>query len=292
MLLFYYNTLKHVLASKSTKNKAGIKMKYNKEQLKETRNYKNMPDVYVPYPLKFALKHDLSTVQALLYSIIRQYSKLEHKAFTGSIQTLQVTLNVSRRTVERELSIIIKRGFITKTSDKNGRNVYKCVVDVDKGEVYVPYPLKYAVEYGLTPIQTLIYSIIIRFSRLKYKAYTGSVATLKNTLNCSRSAVISALETLIIRGFIIKYKDLSANVSFVDGLSHKVGETEKELEFNALWVKENGTTRYKSARSKRVKGLTGTWCSENKISSHFENERKRTKEELDKLFDKFNQLEV
>lgn len=267
-------------------------MKYNKAELKETRNFRNMPDVYVPYPLKFALKHDLTCTQTLLYSIIRQYSKLEHKAFTGSIQTLQVTINTSRRTVERELNCIIKRGFISKTIDANGRNVYKCAVDVDKGEIYVPFPLKYAVEFNLTPAQTLIYAIIMRFSKLRYKAYTGSVGTLQKALNCSRSTVINALDVLILRGFIIKYKDLSANVSFVDGLSHIEGKTDKELEFNALWAKENGTTRYKSARSKRVKGLTGTWCSESKISVHFECERKYTKKELDRVFDAFNEYKV
>ena len=266
-------------------------MRRIKAELSNTRNFKNMPNVYVPYPLKFALKHDLTPVQTLLYAIIRQYSKLAHKAYTGSVQTLQVMLNVARGTIESALKELVTRKLISKI-DKDGRNAYTPKVDVEKGEIYVPYPLRYAVEYDLTPVQTLLYAIIVRFSKLKYKAYTGSITTLKNALNCSRSAVISGLETLIRRGFIIKYKDLSANVTFVDGLSHKPGKTTEELEFNALWVKENGLTRVKKGRSARKKGNIKTWTSESKISAHFENERKYTKEELDTVFDLFNSLEI
>ena len=262
-------------------------MRRTKSELKETRNFRNMPDVYVPYPLKFALKHDLTAIQTLLFSIIRQYSKLEHKAYTGSIQTLQVTLNVARVTVESALKEIVQRGFVTKSVDENGRNVYKCAVELEKGEVYVPYPLKYAVEYGLTPCQTLIYSIIVRYTKLKHKAYTGSISTLKNALNCSRDTVIRALETLIRRGFVLKYKDESANVTFVDGLSHKPGKTASELELNACWVEVNGLTRAKMGRCERKKGVGAPYFNENKNDAHFENERKYTQSELNELFDAF-----
>lgn len=264
-------------------------MKRIKEELKNTRNFKNMPNVYVPYPLKFALKHDLTFTQTLLFAIIRQYSKLEHKAYTGSIQTLQVTLNVARRTVERELTSLINKKFIEKGVNENGRYVYTCAVEIDKGEVFIPYPLKYAVTYNLTPGQTLIYSIVARYSKLKHKAYTGSVKTLQNALNCSRSAVISALNELIIRGFIIKFKDLSANVTFVDGLSHTPGKTEEELKLNARWVEENGPVRFKLGRSKRKKDAGPTYLNENKVGVHFENERNYKESELEDLFDAFKQ---
>lgn len=265
------------------------KMKRIKAELKNTRNFRNMPDVYVPYPLMFALKHDLTAVQTLLYAIIRQYSKLKYKAYTGSIQTLQVTLNVSRSTTERALNEIVAKGVVKKTLDENGRNVYTCVCEPEKKEIYIPFPLRYAVEYGLTAVQTLLYAIIVRFSKLKNKAYTGSIQTLQNALNCSRITIITSLEELIRRGFVIKYKDESANITFVDGLSHRPGKTDEELEFNALWVKENGLTRCKKGRSQRKKTAGATWFNEAKNTTHFENERKYSESDLEKLFANFDE---
>ena len=229
-------------------------MKRTKSELKETRNFRNMARAYVPYYVEFAKKHDLTCTQTLLYGIIWQYSKLEHKAYTGSIQTLQVALNVARATVKKDLKTLVDGGFITKSTDKNGRNLYNCAVEPQKNDIFIPITLRYAVAHNLTPHQIVIYTIIVKASKQTHKAYTGSVTTLANILNCSRGTVINVLETLIRRGFIIKYKDLSANVTFVDGLSHKSGKTEKELEFNALWVKENGLVRGKIGRSARKKG--------------------------------------
>ena len=262
-------------------------MRKIKAELTNTRNFRNMPDVYVPYPLKFALKHDLTCTQTLLFSIIRQYSKLEHEAYTGSIQTLQVMLNISRETVKKELITLNNNNIITKSVDENGRNVYKCAVKVAKDEIFVSYPLKFAVKHGLSPCQTLVYAIIAHYSKLKKGAYTGSVTSLKNALNCSRGTIINTLEILIRRGFILKYKDESANVTFVDGLSHKPGKTADELKLNALWVKENNTlTREKQGRSTRKKGSEATWFNVKKNDSHFENERKYSDKEFNALFDK------
>lgn len=233
-------------------------MKYNKGELKETRNFRNLPKAYVPYYVEFAKKYNLTCTQTLLYGIIWQYSKLEHKAYTGSIQTLQVALNVARATVKKDLKTLISGGFVTKLIDKNGRYVYNCALKPQKNEIFIPITLRFAVVHNLTPHQMVIYTIIVRAMKQARKAYTGSVTTLSNILNCSRGTVINVLESLIRRGFIIKYKDLSANVTFVDGLSHKPGKTQKELEFNALWVKENGLFRGKIGRSARKKssGLT------------------------------------
>ncbi len=258
-------------------------MKRIKSELKETRNFRNMPDVFVPYPLNFALKHDLSATQTLVYSIIRQYSKLEHKAYTGSIQTLQVMINGSKSAILNALKVLSDKGFITKFINENGRPCYKDNYNEYKKEKYIPFPLRFSIAYDLSSTQTLLYAIIAHCSRLKKKAFTGSLTTLGNYLNCAKNTVITALEQLIIRGFIIKYKDESANVTYVDGLSHKPGYTEKELAFNALWVKENGLTREKQGRSTRKKGSEATWFNLKKNDSHFENERKYTDKELAKL---------
>ena len=87
-------------------------MQHLKSELKETRNYKNLPDAYVPYPLNFASKHGLTHKQTLLYAIIAQFSKLEYKAYTGSLQTLQVILNLSRSGLLSALKVIVERGFV------------------------------------------------------------------------------------------------------------------------------------------------------------------------------------
>ncbi len=278
------------------KLKGKIKMKYLKSELNETRNFKNLLVDYVPYPLGFSLKHNLSHTQTLLYAIISHYSKFKYEAFTGSIRTLQVMLNASRSAVETNLKALIERKFIDK-KDVNGRAYYKDNVSEkpSKRALYVAYPLSFAVKFNLSHTQTLLYAIIAHYSRSKYKAFTGSLKTLQEYLNCSRGNVNNNLITLIKRGFILKYKDESANVTFVDGLSHKPGETEKELEINALWVSEYGLTREKTGRSARKKGLTkiGTMTTKNKrVGVHFANERTYTTEDLEELIERFDNYKV
>ncbi|MBR3803925.1 MAG: hypothetical protein IKJ14_01070 [Clostridia bacterium] len=271
-------------------------MKYLKSELNETRNFKNLLVEYVPYPLGFSLKHNLSHTQTLLYAIISHYSKFEYGAFTGSIRTLQVMLNASRSAVETNLKVLIDRKFIDK-KDVNGRAYYKDNVSEkpSKRALYVAYPLSFAVKFNLSHTQTLLYAIIAHYSRSKYKAYTGSLNTLQDYLNCSRGNVNNNLITLIKRGFILKYKDESANVTFVDGLSHKPGKTEKELEINALWVSEHSLTREKTGRSARKKGLTvlsSTTPQNERLGAHFANERPHDPKQREKLIEHFNNYKV
>lgn len=270
-------------------------MKKLKSELSETRNFRNLSGEYVPYPLGFSLKHNLSHTQTLLYAIISHYSKLEYKAYTGSIRTLQVMLNLSRSAVMVNLKTLIDNGLIIK-KNVNGRAHYIDNVSKKSSErvLYVVYPIKFALAFDLSHTQTLLYTIIAHYTRATYKCFTGSIKTLQDYLNCSRGTIENNLKTLIQRGFIIKYKDESANVTYVDGLSHKPGQTEKDLKLNSLWVSENGLTREKAGHSARKKGLTkiGSISSTSKrLSSHFANERpSNPAEQIDllKRFEEFN----
>lgn len=271
-------------------------MKINKTELKETRNFKNLADAYVPYPLNFASKHNLTHKQTLLYAIIAQFSKLEYKAYTGSIQTLQVILNLSRSGVLNALKVVVERGFVKKGKTENGRVCYVASglpKTSSEREIYVAYPLKLAVRFGLSCTQALLYGIVAHYSKQQFKAFTGSIPSLARYLNVSEETVRLNLNELITRGFIIKYKNESANVTYVDGLSHKLGKTEKELEFNALWVSENGLTRVKTGRSARKKGLTkiGSITPKNiRFGAHFANERPYN-EDYD-IFEAFNKFKI
>lgn len=272
-------------------------MKINKTELNQTRNFKNLSGEYVPYLLGFSLKHNLSHTQSLLYAIISHYSTLEYKAFTGSLRTLQVMLNLSRSAVTVNLKVLIERKFIDK-KDVNGRYYYidKVTEKPSQRPLYVVYPIKFALAFGLTHTQTLLYTIIAHYTRAKYKAFTGSLKTLQDYLNCSRSTIDNNLKTLIERGFIIKYKDESANVTYVDGLSHKPGQAEKDLEFNSLWIKEhNSLTREKSGRSARKKGLTkigSVSSTKTRLNAHFNNERKYDASDMDNLLKRFEDFDV
>ena len=269
-------------------------MKHLKSELKESRNFKNLAKVYVPYPINFASKHNLTHKQALLYAIIAQFSKLEYKAYTGSLQTLQVILNLSKSGLLTALKVIVERGFVKKGTTENGRVCYVATeFPSSEHEVYVAYPLKLAVKFNLSCTQALLYSIVAHYSKQTFKAFTGSISSLARYLNTSEESVRLNLNELITRGFIIKYKNESANVTYVDGLSHKPGKTEKELEFNALWASENGLTRVKAGRSARKKGLTkvGEITPRSKrFGSHFANERPYN-EDYD-IFEAFNKIVI
>ena len=143
-------------------------MKRIKAELPNNRNFRNMPDVFVPYPLKFALKHDLSATQTLLYAIIKQYSKLEHKAYTGSIQTLQVMLNGSKSAILNALKTLCDKGYVTKFINNSGRTCYKDNFTEDKKEIYIPFPLRFSIAYNLSSTQTLLYAIIAHYSSRAY----------------------------------------------------------------------------------------------------------------------------
>lgn len=233
-------------------------MKDNKTELIKTKNYNNLKDAYVPYPLKFAKRNGLNVTQTLIYSIIKQFSKFEHSAYTGSLQTLQVMLNISKKSLRDNFKSLIERKLILRIKLKSGRVGYVASAqpeETKKALRYVAYPLRFAVRFNLTRAQTVLYAIIAHYSRLKKKAYTGSIATLAEALNLCENSIRDNLTVLIKRGFIIKYVDESARVTYVDGLTHTPGQTEKEIEFNVLWVENNGLIRPKAGRSRR-KGLS------------------------------------
>ena len=75
---------------------------------------------------------------------------------------------------------------------KNGRNLE------------VPYYFKLAVNKGLTDVQTLLLSIIYRYSQMKDGCYKSTIQTLRVMLNCSASTIIRALDVLIERKLLIK----------------------------------------------------------------------------------------
>lgn len=273
-------------------------MKNLKSELIETRNYKNLKDAYVPYPLKFAKRNGLNVTQTLLYAIIAQFSKFEHGAYTGSLQTLQVMLNISRYALQKNLKAVIERGFITEGKTKDGRTCYVASAPLER-EIYVAYPLRFAVRFNLTRAQTVLYAIVAHYSRLKIKAFTGSVETLAGYLNVSKNSARDNINALIKRGFIIRYIDESLRVTYVDGLSHKPGQTEKELEANILYIKEhnNELSRTKEGRSprkpKKVEVKSEVITPKNKrFGVHFANERTYDKSQLDKLIKHFENFDV
>ena len=270
-------------------------MRDSKTELIETRNYKNLKDAYVPYPLKFAKRNGLNVTQTLLYAIIAQFSKFEHGAYTGSLQTLQVMLNISKFALQENLKTVIERGFVTKSKTKNGRTCYVASWPVER-EIYVAYPLRFAVRFNLTRAQTVLYAIIAHYSRLKNKAFTGSIETLADYLNVSENSARDNINALIKRGFIIRYVDESLRVTYIDGLSHKPGKTEEELELNALWVKEsNSLSRKKPGRSprKKVEVKPEAITPNNKrFGVHFANERSYDESQLEKLVENFKNFDV
>ena len=68
----------------------------------------------------------------------------------------------------------------------------------------VPYYIKLATNKGLTDVQTLLLSIIYRYSQLKDGCFNSTIQTLRVMLNCSASTIIRALDVLVERNLLKK----------------------------------------------------------------------------------------
>ena len=199
----------------------------NKDKLTQTRQYQDVEETlrYVKMPLNTCTKYDLSPVRAMIYEIIKNFCKLKNKMFTGTALTLQVYCNVSRRTVTRTLSELVRRGLIEKVdSDKNypyyvatkkpPKTVCKSTSNLQQRRInevqeslrYLKMPLNICTKYDLSPTEAMIFQVINESKSLKDGVFKGSTLSLRTFFRVSRGTVNNALEELLKRNFITKIK--------------------------------------------------------------------------------------
>ena len=97
---------------------------------------------------------------------------------------------------KKEIRKMKKKHYV---KDLSKTNQYKYGRNIE-----VPYYFKLAVNKGLTDVQTLLLSIIYRYSQMKDGCYKSTIQTLRVMLNCSASTIIRALDVLLERKLLIK----------------------------------------------------------------------------------------
>ncbi|MBR6736836.1 MAG: hypothetical protein IKL82_00515 [Clostridia bacterium] len=172
------------------------KKKYVKD-LKTTAQYKHFRENWVPYFFKLPKKHNITDVQALLISIISEYSKLENGCYNGTVQTLRVICNCSASTVMRSLDALVARKLIKKTEKTQDKlPEYRLNIKL-KNEPYIRYYVKDAVKYNLKTTEAIIFSAVVHYSNKPSGVGSISCEALKMMVNGSRSTVKRAISRLV-----------------------------------------------------------------------------------------------
>ena len=94
--------------------------------------------------------------------------------------------------------------------NKNELKDSKKYKKITEKKTFIPVYVEWAVRFELSPSELLIYSAIAHFTKITkkdgYGAFTAPVSTLQSLFNLSYKTVFNALESLVFRGLITKYK--------------------------------------------------------------------------------------
>lgn len=86
---------------------------------------------------------------------------------------------------------------------------YKKIIEK---RTFIPVYVEWGVRFELSPSELLIYSAIAHFTKITkkdgYGAFTAPVSTLQTMFNMSYITARNALNTLVGRGLVTKYKEI------------------------------------------------------------------------------------